>query len=89
MPSIDINLAAVLQPLDSGAYLEEALLFPEICCLGDDPARLHRALKNLVTRYVLDIPRKTKFTRHLRAYSAARVVDRIRHGHGLNGSIGT
>lgn len=56
MPIIDIQLAAILQPLDCGHYLEEALLYPEICCLGDDPARLQRALKNLITRITLDIP---------------------------------
>lgn len=55
MPNIDFHLAAVLQPLGDDAYLEEVLLFPEVCCLGDDPARLHRAVKNLVTRLVLDV----------------------------------
>jgi hypothetical protein len=55
MPNIDFHLNAILQPLGGDARLEEVLLFPEICSLGDDPARLHRVVKNLITRFVLDI----------------------------------
>jgi hypothetical protein len=56
MPTIDLHLAAVVQPLGDGTLLQEPLLFPEICCLGDELPRLQRVVRNLVTRLGVDLP---------------------------------
>ncbi|HZZ81245.1 MAG TPA: AAA family ATPase, partial [Gemmataceae bacterium] len=56
MPTIDFRLAAVVQSLGDDVLLEEMLFFPEVSCLGDDPARLNRVIKNLLTRLVLQSP---------------------------------
>jgi ATP-dependent Clp protease ATP-binding subunit ClpA len=56
MATIDLRLIAVLQPLEGEIILEELLLFPEFACLGDDPDRTRRILKNLATRLVVALP---------------------------------
>lgn len=75
MPTIKFDLALVLQPLGDGTFLDEALLFPEICSFGNDPARLHRAVKNLLTRTLLDIPAVELHRRRLPGTAEAGVVD--------------
>ena len=75
MPTIEFQLTALVQSLEEDAYLEEILLFPEFRCLGDDPARLHRVLKNLVTRLVLDIPPMELSRRRLPAGAEAGHVE--------------
>jgi ATP-dependent Clp protease ATP-binding subunit ClpC len=75
MPTIEFQLTALVHPLEEAEYLEEILLFPEFRCLGDDPARLHRVLKNLVTRLVLDIPPMELSRRHLPAGAEAGHIE--------------
>ena len=37
MPQYDFRLAAVLQSLENGLWLAEALFFPDISSCGDEP----------------------------------------------------
>ncbi len=55
MFTIELPLTIVQHYLDDGIFLEEALLFPEIRCLGSKAPTLHRTVKNLVIRTVLEI----------------------------------
>src|SRR5262249_16953107 len=43
-------LSAVLQELETGAWLAEALFFPAVSCLGDDPDRLLDRLRRHARR---------------------------------------
>ena len=75
MPTNDFRLTAVVQSLEGEAFLEEVLLFPEFACLGDEPARLHRVLKNLITRLVVDLPPMELSRRRLPEGTAAGHVE--------------
>ena len=44
MPEHAFHLTAVLQVLETDVFLAEALFYPEVSCLGDDPQRLIKAL---------------------------------------------
>ena len=56
MFTIELPLTTVLQCFDEGTFLEEALLFPEVRSLGDKVPALHRKVKNLLIRTVMEIP---------------------------------
>jgi ATP-dependent Clp protease ATP-binding subunit ClpC len=74
MFTVELPLTAVLQCLDDGIYLEEALLFPEVRCLGDRPATLLRIVKNLAIRTAMEIPPFELHRRRLAAAAAAGSV---------------
>jgi ATP-dependent Clp protease ATP-binding subunit ClpA len=65
MPEHNIELAAVIQPLEGNVLLAEALLFPEFSCAGDEPELLEEQLAEHARRLLQSLPPAELYRRFL------------------------
>src|SRR5436190_4800231 len=63
MPEHNFHLSAVLQVLENGTYLGEALYYPEASCVDDNPAALVRALGENARQLLRKVPQAELFRR--------------------------
>ncbi len=74
MPSHDLPLAVVVQSLESGLLLAEALLFPEYACAGSNAEKLVEQLAAHVERLMRRLPAEELYRRFL---TETPMVDRV------------
>jgi ATP-dependent Clp protease ATP-binding subunit ClpA len=74
MPSHEVSLAAVIQPLEGGCLLAEALLFPEASCAGDEIEVLQGKLADHAQRIMREEATEELYRRFLSATPEAGTI---------------
>jgi hypothetical protein len=64
MPEHEFRLTGLLQTLENDTFLAEALLYPEVLCLGDDRDELCLALEANARHLVCALPPLDLYRRH-------------------------